>query len=139
MHVPHNAPLNGRALNLKNTRRPAKRTRAQPGWHQSGADRSRGDEVKLDRHRTRELVRRISELDDPMAALALFEHSIACGHTKIALLRYLDARRLNAPLRAHHESYVDAVSTRLGEEQLRALVTQFWLRHHHDERTDEER
>jgi hypothetical protein len=92
--------------------------------------------VKLDRNRTRELARRVSESGDPAAALALFEHSVACGHTKIALLRYLDARRLDAPLRSWHHAYVESVSTKLGAQEVQALVMQSWLRHQPSHRTE---
>lgn len=84
--------------------------------------------MKLDRHHTRELVRRVSESGDAQAALTLYEHSVACHHTKIALLRYLDAQRLNAQLTPWHHSYAESLATRLGAEQLRALVTQSWVR-----------
>ena len=93
--------------------------------------------MKLDRGSTRELARRVRECADAAAALALFEHSVACGHTKIALLRYLDARRLRAPLCPWHLSYVESVSTRMGEKQLHALVAQSWRRHDQSQRRTE--
>jgi hypothetical protein len=84
--------------------------------------------AKLDRHSTRELARRVCDSRDPHAALALLEHSIACRHTRIALLRYLDARNLKAPLAQWHHAYVESVSARLSHDTLHALVAHSWQR-----------
>jgi hypothetical protein len=74
-------------------------------------------------------MRLVAELGDPVAALALYEHSVACGHGRIALLRYLDARRLNAPFDAAHHAYVQRIAARLSAEQLRRIAQQAQGRH----------
>lgn len=82
-----------------------------------------------DRRRTHRLMKLVAEFGDPVAALALYEHSVACGHRRIALLRYLDAQRLNAPFDASHHEYVRRIAARLSVRQLHAIAQQAHGRH----------
>ncbi|WP_322045308.1 hypothetical protein [Paraburkholderia sp. J67] len=61
---------------------------------------------------------------DAQAALALLEHSMARGHRRIALLRYLHAEHLRAPLQAHHHDYVRRVAQRLSADTLAGLAAE---------------
>lgn len=61
---------------------------------------------------------------DAQAALALLEHSMARGHRRIALLRYLQAQYLSAPLQARHHDYVRRVAQRLSVEALAGLAAE---------------
>jgi hypothetical protein len=61
---------------------------------------------------------------DAQAALALLEHSMARGHRRIALLRYLHAQYLSAPLQARHHDYVQRVAQRLSAETLASLAAE---------------
>jgi hypothetical protein len=60
----------------------------------------------MPRARTAELLKQAYEVGDRDAALALLEQSMALGHRRIALLRYLQARHLHATLEARHHDYV---------------------------------
>jgi hypothetical protein len=61
-------------------------------------------------------------LGDAQAALALLEHSMARGHRRIALLRYLHAQHLGAPLQTHHHDYVQQIAQRLSAATLAGLA-----------------
>ncbi|MBN3852102.1 MULTISPECIES: hypothetical protein [unclassified Paraburkholderia] len=61
---------------------------------------------------------------DAQAALALLELSMARGHRRIALLRYLHAQYLSAPLQAHHHDYVQRIAQRLSAETLAGLAAE---------------
>ncbi|SAK54829.1 hypothetical protein AWB81_01321 [Caballeronia arationis] len=71
---------------------------------------------------TRVETTRLSELAckqrDVRAAVALLEQSIALKHRKIALIRYLHAQYLGAPLEERHHEYVHRVAARLSHEAL---------------------
>lgn len=72
----------------------------------------------MPRPETSRLVRLACEAGDPDAALALLEQSIALGHRRIALIRYLLAERLQAPLEARHHDYVRDVAARMSAKAL---------------------
>ncbi|MDR5739020.1 MULTISPECIES: hypothetical protein [unclassified Caballeronia] len=55
---------------------------------------------------------------DARAALALLERSIALKHRRIALIRYLHAQYLDAPLEARHHEYVKGIAARLSVDAL---------------------
>ncbi|WP_250466415.1 hypothetical protein [Caballeronia sp. GAFFF2] len=55
---------------------------------------------------------------DANAALALLERSIALKHRRIALIRYLHAQYLDAPLDARHHEYVKNIAARLSVDAL---------------------
>jgi hypothetical protein len=59
---------------------------------------------------------------DAQAALALLEHSIALKHRRIALIRYLHAQYLDAPLEARHHDYVKAIASRLSVDALMRIA-----------------
>jgi hypothetical protein len=79
---------------------------------------------QMKRPDTRELVRRVTESRDPEAALALYDHSIVCHHKRIALLRYLDAKDLLAPLEKRHHEYAQSVAAGLTDAQIQAVTRQ---------------
>jgi hypothetical protein len=82
----------------------------------------------MKRFDTSQLVKRVGEFGDAVAALLLYEHSMECRHRRIALLRYLDAKDLAAPLsRAHHE-YAERIITTLSDAELRSVSQQASLR-----------
>jgi hypothetical protein len=59
---------------------------------------------------------------DADAALALLERSIALKHRRIALIRYLHAQFLDAPLEARHHEYVMGIAARLSAEAVMRVV-----------------
>lgn len=61
---------------------------------------------------------------DPVAALALLEHSMARGHGRIGLLRYLHARCVGAVLARRHHDYAERVISRMSAGAFAALVAQ---------------
>lgn len=61
---------------------------------------------------------------DAQAALDLLELSMARGHRRIALLRYLQAEYLSAPLQAHHHDYVQRIAQRLSADALAGLAAE---------------
>jgi hypothetical protein len=71
---------------------------------------------------TRVETSRLSELAckqrDAQAAIALLDQSIALRHRRIALIRYLHAQYLDAPLEARHHDYVKTIAARLSAETL---------------------
>ncbi|SAL78715.1 hypothetical protein AWB71_05745 [Caballeronia peredens] len=59
---------------------------------------------------------------DSGAALALLERSIELRHRRIALIRYLHAQYLDAPLEARHHDYVKTIAARLSVEALMRIA-----------------
>lgn len=78
----------------------------------------------MNRTETRVLVERVAQCRDPQAALLLYEHSIAAGHKRIALLRYMDARDLSVPMLQRHHAYACAVANALSDEEIEAIARQ---------------
>ena len=76
----------------------------------------------MTRAHTSELLRRAYEAGDPHAAVELLEQSMTLRHRRVALLRYLQAQRLSAPLDARHHQYVRDVAARLSSETLARLL-----------------
>lgn len=66
---------------------------------------------------------------DAAAALALLEQSMARGHQRIGLLRYLRARCLGAVLEGRHHDYAQRVTARLSETALACLAQEAQRRH----------
>ncbi|WP_321799400.1 hypothetical protein [Caballeronia sp. J97] len=69
-----------------------------------------------------QLSERACKKHDADAALALLDRSIALKHRRIALIRYLHAQYLDAPLEARHHEYVKAVAARLSAETVMRVV-----------------
>ena len=63
------------------------------------------------------------EQRDAQAALALLDRSIALGHRRIALIRYLHAQYLGAPLGQRHHEYVHKIAARLSAETIACIAT----------------
>ncbi|WP_335930010.1 hypothetical protein [Paraburkholderia pallida] len=80
------------------------------------------------RAKTVDLNQRAS-LGDAAAALALLEQSMARGHQRIGLLRYLRARCLGAALEGRHHDYAQRVTARLSEVALAGLAQEAQRRH----------
>jgi hypothetical protein len=78
----------------------------------------------MSRANTRSLVKRVAYDGDPLAALSLYEKSIASGHTRIALLRYMDARDLAVPLTPRHHAYAHAIANGLSERDMQAIANE---------------
>lgn len=76
----------------------------------------------MSRARTTELVRQAYAAGDPAAAVALLDQSIALGHRRIALIRYLQAQYLEAALDARHHEYVRAIAARMSPDALARVV-----------------
>jgi hypothetical protein len=76
----------------------------------------------MKRANTRSLVRQVAQYCDPQAALSLYEHSIASGHKRIALLRYMDARDLSVPLTPQHHAYAHAIASVLSAREMEAIA-----------------
>jgi hypothetical protein len=76
----------------------------------------------MTRAKTSELLKQAYEAGDSEAALALLELSMALGHRRIALLRYLQARHLQATLETRHHDYVRDVAARMSPVTLSRLV-----------------
>ncbi len=76
----------------------------------------------MPRARTSELVRRAYDAGDAQAAITLLEQSMALGHRRIALIRYLQAEHLHAPLDARHHDYVRGVAARMSAATLARVV-----------------
>ncbi|SAL19608.1 hypothetical protein AWB64_01336 [Caballeronia sordidicola] len=75
------------------------------------------------RAETAELLQLACEQHDAHAALTLLDRSIALGHRRIALIRYLHAQYLNAPLGARHHEYVRKIAGRLSTESIARIAT----------------
>lgn len=73
---------------------------------------------------TRALVQQMAKAGDRMVALRLYEHSMKLGHKKIALLRYLDAKELSAPLSQSHHAYAQAIATTLSARVVERIFQQ---------------
>jgi hypothetical protein len=67
---------------------------------------------------TARLTERACQQRDAGAALALLDQSMLLRHRRIALIRYLLAQQLGAPLQARHHEYVQKVAARLSAETL---------------------
>ena len=80
------------------------------------------------RTKTVELNQRASH-GDAAAALALLEQSMARGHQRIGLLRYLRARCLGATLEGRHHDYARRVTGKLSEAALASLAQEAQRRH----------
>ncbi|WP_213305448.1 hypothetical protein [Paraburkholderia sacchari] len=78
----------------------------------------------MNRTETRVLVKRVAQGRDPQAALSLYEHSIAAGHKRIALLRYMDARDLCVPMTQQHHAYACAIANTLSDGEMAAIAQQ---------------
>jgi hypothetical protein len=76
----------------------------------------------MPRAHTSELVKLAYDAGDAEAAVALLEQSIALGHRRIALIRYLQAQHLDAPLDARHHDYVRHVAARMSATTLERVV-----------------
>jgi hypothetical protein len=68
------------------------------------------------------LSERAVKKHDASAALALLERSIALKHRRIALIRYLHAQYLDAPLEARHHDYVKTIAARLSVDALARIA-----------------
>jgi hypothetical protein len=68
------------------------------------------------------LSERACKRHDADAALALLDRSIALKHRRIALIRYLHAQYLDAPLEARHHEYVKVIASRLSVEVLMQIA-----------------
>jgi hypothetical protein len=75
---------------------------------------------------SRDAAARLSERackeHDAQAALALLDRSIALGHRRIALIRYLHAQYLGAALEGRHHAYVEGIASRLSGDALVGVV-----------------
>jgi hypothetical protein len=76
----------------------------------------------MPRARTSLLLKLAYEAGDVRAALELLEQSIALRHRRIALIRYLQAQHLHAPLEARHHEYVREVAARMSPDTLKRVV-----------------
>ncbi|WP_241024225.1 hypothetical protein [Burkholderia sp. Ac-20365] len=76
----------------------------------------------MSRTRTAELVKQAYVAGDPAAAVALLDQSIALGHRRIALIRYLQAQYLEAVLDVRHHEYVRGVAARMSSDALARVV-----------------
>jgi hypothetical protein len=74
------------------------------------------------RVQTAGLSQRAYEQHDPYAALALLDRSLALGHRRIALIRYLHAQYLGATLEPRHHAYVREVAARLSAETIACIA-----------------
>jgi hypothetical protein len=81
-----------------------------------------GDAMATSRDTTALLSERAFKKRDPDAALALLDHSIALKHRRIALIRYLHAQYLDAPLEPHHHEYVKTIAARLSVDALMRIA-----------------
>ncbi|SIT49127.1 conserved hypothetical protein [Paraburkholderia piptadeniae] len=79
---------------------------------------------QMKRSDTRSLVEDVGKKCGVVAALALYDHSIQCGHRKIALLRYMDARDLAAPLTERHHTYAQTVAESLSDGEIESILKQ---------------
>src|SRR5258708_20454927 len=85
------------------------------GERRSGYTRRSGADTVMTstRVQTAGLSQLARERHDPHAALALLDRSLALGHRRIALIRYLHAQYLGAPLEPRHHENVHKVAARL--------------------------
>lgn len=78
--------------------------------------------MTLTRLATARLTERAFQQGDAHAALALLEQSIELRHRRIALIRYLLAQQLGAPLQARHHDYVEKIAARLSADALARIA-----------------
>jgi hypothetical protein len=78
--------------------------------------------MKSTRVETTGLSQRVCEQRDAHAALTLLDRSIALGHRRIALIRYLHAQRLGAPLTAQHHAYVRKVAAPMTDDAIARIT-----------------
>jgi hypothetical protein len=78
--------------------------------------------MTMPRARTSLLLKLAYEAGDVRAALELLEQSMALRHRRIALIRYLQAQHLRAPLEARHHEYVREVAARMSPDSLKRVV-----------------
>jgi hypothetical protein len=76
------------------------------------------------RSETRGLNASVRTKRDATAALALYERSIRHGHRQVALLRYMDARDLAAPLTQAHHDYAEKVASSLSATDIERVLGQ---------------
>ena len=76
----------------------------------------------MPRAHTSELVKRAYDAGDAQAAITLLEQSMALGHRRIALIRYLQAGHLHAPLDTRHHDYVRDIASRMSAATLARVV-----------------
>ncbi|MFM0219552.1 MULTISPECIES: hypothetical protein [Paraburkholderia] len=74
--------------------------------------------MTLTRVVTARLTERACQQGDADAALALLDQSMLLRHRRIALIRYLLAQQLGAPLQARHHEYVQKIAARLSADAL---------------------
>lgn len=72
--------------------------------------------------RTASLSARACKQRDANAAIALLDRSLALKHGRIALIRYLHAQYLGAPLEARHDAYVQKVAAGLSTQNLARIA-----------------
>ena len=85
----------------------------------------------MSRARTSELLKLVysgREVVAAVAAVALLEQSMALGHRRIALIRYLQAEHLGAVLDARHHEYVRGVAARMSSDTLAKVVAEARVR-----------
>jgi hypothetical protein len=71
---------------------------------------------------TARLTERACHEGDAAAALALLDQSIVLRHRRIALIRYLLAQQLGAPLEARHHAYVEKIAAHLSADTLARIA-----------------
>jgi hypothetical protein len=71
---------------------------------------------------TSRLTERACRHGDAHAALALLDQSIVLRHRRIALIRYLLAQRLGAPLLPRHHAYVEKIAAGLSADALARIA-----------------
>ncbi|CAD6551058.1 hypothetical protein LMG28727_05186 [Paraburkholderia kirstenboschensis] len=71
---------------------------------------------------TARLTERAFQQGDADAALALLDQSMLLRHRRIALIRYLLAQQLGAPLQAWHHEYVHKIAAHLSAETLASIA-----------------
>ena len=76
------------------------------------------------RSETRGLNASVRTKHDATAALALYDRSIRHGHRHVALLRYMDARDLAAPLTQAHHDYAEKVASSLTATDIERILGQ---------------
>jgi hypothetical protein len=81
-----------------------------------------GTAMTTSRDTTALLSERAFKERDPVAALALLDHSMALKHRRIALIRYLHAQYLDAPLEPRHHEYVKTIAARLSVDALMRIA-----------------
>ncbi|CAB3741399.1 hypothetical protein [Paraburkholderia rhynchosiae] len=78
--------------------------------------------MTLTRVVTARLTERTCQQGDADAALALLDQSMLLRHRRIALIRYLLAQQLGAPLQARHHEYVQKIAARLSADALARIA-----------------